>query len=151
MMMGAGTSKYLQKQLARKTQTLDLSGAKQLSSKFWVYLIKCTNPKNQKIAWYVGWTQRDPSTRLQEHLVGKGNAFLGSAAKCGCKLELAGKEWFSSHRKSTDREAALILQLRSRLLNVKLESMNVKTRISADGNTFNYRNAQTNFDCLMNN
>ena len=122
---------------------------KRLSSKFWVYLIKCTNPKNNRVAWYVGWTQRDPETRLVEHIQGTGNAFLHSAIKHGCTVEIHCKEWFYYHKESTNREAHLINQLRKRLLNIKLESFKVKTRISEKGNTLNYINAKTNFEHLL--
>ena len=75
--------------------------------------------------------------------------FTLTAIKHGCTVEIHCKEWFYYHKESTNREAHLINQLRKRLLNIKLESFKVKTRISEKGNTLNYINAKTNFEHLL--
>jgi predicted GIY-YIG superfamily endonuclease len=150
--MGVGTSKYLQKQRDRKATLLNLppeSTTKVISSYYWVYLIKCTNPTTGRFGWYVGWTQKTPEDRLEEHLRGKGNIFLYQAVNAGCTLEVVGKERFYKNKTSSDREAQLIHQYKNRLLNIKLESKDVKQRSKNLGNTLNYKNAKTNLDWIL--
>ncbi|MBD3229599.1 MAG: GIY-YIG nuclease family protein [Candidatus Lokiarchaeota archaeon] len=80
---------------------------------YFVYLIKCENPKNSKISYYCGYTN-NPNRRFREHTTGNGAKYT----KSHLPLEMRVIDRFESRKKAMRNE--IKIKKRSKSYKVKL-------------------------------
>jgi hypothetical protein len=113
---------------------------------YYVYVLKVfTRDNSSNFANYVGYTHQNPFTRRAQHYQSTGNVFLQQCYSLGLKIDLVDYTWYATELEAQAREAELILKMRKRLLNIKIESLAAPCK---EFNNDNYENAKQNFERL---